>query len=115
MTASHPAGKDADGQPRKDFWPPPEGSAPPPNESKNPLIKLLMEVSQLHDTRLEDHLLLTNRFNLHICSDYSLRTDKAGKTKCRLEFGSPDSPGKQIRDAPAEVKDKKWFPEYRDD
>ncbi|KAH3791553.1 hypothetical protein DPMN_145041 [Dreissena polymorpha] len=69
ISASHPAGKDADGQPRKDLWPPPEGSAPPPDESKSPLIKLLMDVSQSKDTLLEDHQLLTNRLILHRCSD----------------------------------------------
>ncbi|KAH3725722.1 hypothetical protein DPMN_051571 [Dreissena polymorpha] len=51
MTASHPPGKDADGQPRKDLWLPPDGSAPPPDMSKTPLIKLLMDVSQSQDTR----------------------------------------------------------------
>ena len=35
MSASHPAGKDEEGNPHKDFWPPPEGSAPPPPEEKN--------------------------------------------------------------------------------
>ncbi|XP_053405155.1 uncharacterized protein LOC123560749 [Mercenaria mercenaria] len=54
MTASHPAGKDDNGQPRKDLWPPPEGTAPAPLESKNPLVKLLMDVSQSQESLLED-------------------------------------------------------------
>ena len=43
MTASHPAGKNQDGSPRKDL--PPEGCAPAPPERKNPLTKLLIDVS----------------------------------------------------------------------
>ena len=80
MTACHPAGKDPDGNSRKYLWPPPEGTAPAPPEEKNPLIKLLWDVSGSQDSLLEDHLLLTNRFNIHICSDYCLRTPKSKKT-----------------------------------
>jgi hypothetical protein len=48
-----------------------------------------------------DQLLLTNRFNIHRCSDYCL-TLKSGKNKkCRMEFGSKSSPGKQLREIPA--------------
>ena len=56
----------------KKFWPPPEGTAPLPPEEKNPLIQLLMDVSSSQESLLEDHLLLTNRFNIHRCSDYCL-------------------------------------------
>ena len=59
LTASHPAGKNADGNPKKEFWPPPEGTAPKPPEEKNSLIKLLMDVSTSQESLLEDHLLLT--------------------------------------------------------
>ena len=45
MTASHPAGTDADGCSTKDLWSPPEDTAPAPPDEKNPLIKLLMDVS----------------------------------------------------------------------
>ena len=45
LTASHPAGKDENGESRKNLWPPPEGSAPAPPEEKNPLVKLLMDIS----------------------------------------------------------------------
>ena len=62
------------------MWPPPEGTAPMPPEEKNPLIKLLMDVSSSQESLLEDHLLLTNRFNIHRCSDYCL-TLKSGKNK----------------------------------
>jgi hypothetical protein len=59
----------------------------PPVEN-NPLIKLLMDVSASQESLLEDHLLLTNRFNIHRSSDYCL-TLKSGKNKkCRMEFGS---------------------------
>jgi hypothetical protein len=72
LSASHPAGKDETGKPRKNLWPPPEGSAALPPEDKNPLIKLLMDVSMSQETLLEDYVLLANRFNIHRCSDYCL-------------------------------------------
>ena len=37
LTASHPAGKDENGNPKKNCWPPPEGTAPLPPEEKIPL------------------------------------------------------------------------------
>lgn len=77
LTAMHPAGSDAAGNPRKDLWPPPEGTAPPPPEEKNPLLKLLMDVCSNQESLLEDHLLLTNRINLHRCSDYCLQPPKS--------------------------------------
>ena len=46
MTASHPAASEEDGNPRKDFWLPPKGSAPAPPEDRNPQTKLLMDVCQ---------------------------------------------------------------------
>ena len=45
LTASHPAGKDDSGSPRKDLWPPPEGNTPAPPEEINPSVKLLMDAS----------------------------------------------------------------------
>jgi hypothetical protein len=45
MTASHPAGQDDKGCPRKDLLAPPEGTAEPPAEEDNPLLKLLMDAS----------------------------------------------------------------------
>ena len=65
LTASHSGGKDENGLPNKQVWPPHEGTAPMPPEEKNPLIKLLMDVSSSQESLLEDHLLLTNRFNIH--------------------------------------------------
>ena len=110
MTASHPAGVDENGQPRKDFWPPPEGSAEPPSEEQNPLFKLFMDISKNQQTILEDHLLLTNKINIHRCSDYCLRKPKQHKRVnekvCRMEFGTPSNPGKTLRTSPAIVKDK---------
>ena len=73
LTALHPAGSDTEGNPRKDLWPPPHGTCPAPPDEKNPLIKLLMDVSDSQQTLLEDHLLLTNRVNIHQCSDYCLK------------------------------------------
>ena len=34
LSASHPAGKDETGKPRKNLWPPPEGSAALPQKKK---------------------------------------------------------------------------------
>ena len=76
MTALHPAGSDEEGQPRKDLWPPPEGSADPISEDGDPLVKMLMEKAATQDSILEDHLLLVNRVGLHSCSDYCLRTPR---------------------------------------
>ena len=76
MTASHPAGSDEEGQPRKDLWPPPEGSADPISEDRDPLVKMLMEMAATQDAILEDHLILVNRVGLHSCSDYFLRTPR---------------------------------------
>ena len=45
MTANHPAGQDENDNPKKQYWPPPEGTAPAPPENANPLLKLLMDVS----------------------------------------------------------------------
>ncbi|CAH3017279.1 unnamed protein product [Porites evermanni] len=42
MTALHPAGNDDEGQPRKDLWPPPEGTAEPISHDRDPLVKMLM-------------------------------------------------------------------------
>ena len=106
MTAMHPAGTDDEGFPRKNLWPPPEGTAQPPAEEDNPLVQLLSDISNDQDSMLQDHLQLTNRINIHRCSDYCYRkTTKAVKT-CRLEFGTQKEPGKQLRDAPAIVLDK---------
>ena len=74
------AGKNIFGQPNKNLWPSPEGTAPPPPEEKNPLLKLLMDVSDTQQLLLEDHLLLTNRMNIHRCSDYCLQSRK-GKSR----------------------------------
>ena len=104
MSASHPAGNGDDGNPRKDRWPPPEGTAP---EEKNLLVKLLMDTYSSQDSLLEDHLLLTNRINIHRCSDYCLRQRGPRKEKtCRMEFGTLSSPGKELRNKPAIVRDK---------
>ena len=103
ITASHPAGKDGSGQPLQTLWPPPEGNAPPPPEEKNPLLQLLMDVSSTQASLLEDHLLLTNRFNLHCCSDYCLTITNKSKpnTKlCRMEFPKP------LRDFPDIIHDR---------
>ena len=108
MTASHPAGADEDGNPRKHLWPSPEGSAPTPPQDKNALTKLLMDVSESQESLLEDHL-LTNRINLHRCSDYCLRVPRSRNKsikECRMEFGNEESPSKDLRVSPAIVKDK---------
>ena len=66
------------------------------------IIILLMDVSSTQDTLLEDHLLLSNRFNIHHCSDYCMTSQrsKPNKQVCRMEFP------KTLRDAPEIVKDR---------
>ena len=69
------------------------------HRTKNPLTKLLMDVSESQESLLEDHLLLTNRINLHRCSDYCLRAASSRNKsikECRMEFGNEDSPGKDL-------------------
>lgn len=82
------------------MWPPPEGTSQPPPEELNPLVKLLMDVSATQESLLEDHLLLSNKFNLHRCSDYCLKNSKNNLQSCRMEFPKPE------RQYPAIVKDK---------
>ena len=77
-----------------------------PPEENNPLVKLLMDASDNQYSLLEDYLHLTNRINIHRCSDYCLRQRKTGEEKyCRMECGSLSSPGKQLRSDPAIVRD----------
>ena len=112
MSALHPAGKDGDGNPKKEFWPPPEGSAEPIANDQDPLVMMLMDVSATQDAILEDHLQLVNRVGLHCCSDYCLRTPRhpepglqPRERVCRMEFGSEFHRGKEPRESPAIVKD----------
>jgi hypothetical protein len=110
MTVKHPAGSDNEGKPRKDLWPPPEGTAPAPPENKNPLLKLLMDAGSTESEISEDHLLLCNKINMHRCSDYCLRTPKnnpsSSMKQCRMEFGTSVNPGKSLRDSPDLVRDR---------
>jgi len=112
MTALHPAGSDEEGQPRKDLWPPPESSADPISDNRDPLVKMLMQIAATQDAILEDHLLLVNRVGLHSCSDYCLRTPRhpeqglqPRERVCRMEFGSEFHPGKKVRSGPEIVED----------
>ena len=57
MTALHPADSNEEGQPRKDLWPPPEGTDDPISTNRDPLVKMLMEIAASQDAILEDHLL----------------------------------------------------------
>ena len=103
MTALHSAGNDEEGRPRKDLWPPPEGTAEPISDDRDPLVKMLMQIAATQDAILEDHLLLVNRVGLHSCSDYCLRTPRhpeqglqPRERVCRMEFGSEFRPGKKF-------------------
>ena len=82
MTALHPAGSDREGQSRKYLWPPPDGSGDPILDDREPLLKMLMEITATQDGMLEDHLLLVNRVGLHSCSDYCLRTPRHLSQDC---------------------------------
>ncbi|KAL9956688.1 hypothetical protein ACROYT_G038207 [Oculina patagonica] len=117
MTALHPGGSDEEGKPRKDLWPPPEGSADPISDERDPLVKMLMDIASTQDAILEDHLLLVNRVGLHSCSDYCLRTPRhpgqglqPNERVCRMEFGSEFHPGKKLRNAPEIVNDHNGAP-----
>ncbi|XP_078350740.1 uncharacterized protein LOC144635515 [Oculina patagonica] len=117
MTALHPAGSDEEREPRKDLWPPPEGTADPISDERDPLVKMLMDISATQDEILEDHLLLVNRVGLHSCSDYCLRTPRhpqeglqPRERVCRMEFGSEFRPGKKVRSCPEIVEDHNGAP-----
>ena len=60
MSASHPAGDD------KSKWCHPEGSAPPVPEEQNPLLKLFNDISYSQEALLNDHILLSNKINMHV-------------------------------------------------
>ncbi|CAH3141297.1 unnamed protein product [Porites lobata] len=117
MTALHLAGNDEEGQPRKDLWPPPEGTAEPISDDRDPLVKVLMQIAATQDAILEDNLLLVNRVGLHSCSDYCLRTPRhpeqglqPRERVCRMEFGSEYRPGKKIHSNPEIVEDHNGAP-----
>ncbi|XP_073231632.1 uncharacterized protein [Porites lutea] len=117
MTALHPAGNDEERQPRKDLWPPPEGTAQPISDDRDPLVKMLMQIAATQDAILEDHLLLVNRVGLHSCSDYCLRTPRhpqqglqPRERVCRMEFGSEFCPGKKIHGSLEIVEDNNGAP-----
>ena len=117
MTALHPAGSDEKGQPKKDLWLSPEGSADPILNERDPLVKMLMGIAATQDAILEDHLLLVNRVGLHSCSDYCLRTPRhpeqglqPRENVCRMEFGNEFRPGKKLRNAPDIVEDHNGAP-----
>ena len=88
----------------------PQGTAEPPPKEDNPLFNLLSDISMSQETMALDNLLLTNKVNIHRCSDYCLRASKRSKSngekQCRMEFGSTSNPGKATRSAPAIVRDR---------
>ncbi len=66
-----------------------------------------MDVSSSQESILEDYLLITNRLNIHRCSDYCLRKfPHSSEKSCRMEFGTESKPGKALRSDPAIVKDR---------
>ena len=117
MTALHPAGSNEEGQPRKDLWPPPEGTADPISTDRDPLVEMLMETAASQDAILEDHLLLWNRVGLHSFCDYYLRTLRhpepglqPRERVCRMEFGSEFRQGKKLHSVPEIVEDHNGAP-----
>lgn len=54
-------------------------------------FKLLMNVSRSQESLLEDHLLLTNQFNLHVCCDYCFKCSKSIPSKKNCRMDSPSS------------------------
>ncbi|XP_064619450.1 uncharacterized protein LOC135482899 [Lineus longissimus] len=72
----------------------------------HPATKMLMDVCESKATLLDDHLQLTNRINMHMCSDYCLRHVRGKKVRvCRMGFGTEEEPGRELRDVPAIVLD----------
>lgn len=75
-----------------------------------------MDESESRKSLFEDYLLLTNRVNIHSCSDYCLcksnNNNSSGKSerKCRMEFGTNLTPGKSLRSKPDIVKDENNCP-----
>ena len=74
------------------------------------LIRVVI-VSSSQQNILDDYLLLTNRINLHRCSDYCLvppksKREATSEKVCRMEFGKMSAPGKVLRSDPALVKDR---------
>ncbi len=107
MTAEHPAGCTENG-PRKDLWPPPEGTAPPIPDEENPLFKILSDIADTDQDMNLDHLQLTNSVMIHRCSDYCLRKSGVNsEKKCRMDYGSESKPGKELRSEHALIKDKR--------
>lgn len=117
MTSMLPAGSDEEGEPRTDLWPPPEGTAHPISDDRDPLVKMLMDIAVSQDAILEDHLLLVTRVGLHSGSDYCLRTPhhpqqglQPRERVCRMEFGSEFRPGKKVRIGPETMEDHNGAP-----
>ncbi|EDO41537.1 predicted protein [Nematostella vectensis] len=109
------AGKDEDGEPKKELWLPPVGTAEPVSEDSDPLVRMLLDVDAKQEAMLEDHLNLASRVGLHTCSDYFLCKPchaepgmQPGERICRMEFGSEYHRGKQRRENPDIVTDRNW-------
>ena len=96
MAASYPAGVDTFGQSRKDMWPSPEGTAPPIPEENNPLVKLLCEAATTRGQLLNDHILVTNKVNIDVRSDFCWKKNRFGEEISRMEFATKESPDKSL-------------------
>ena len=109
MSALHPDGKYQERNHRKDLRAPPEDTSsqlppPPPPEENNPLTKLFMDVCETEGNRLQDYLFLTNRVSIHRYSYYCSGPTKMCGISRQMEFGSPSSQRKYVRETPYFVK-----------
>lgn len=105
MIACHPDEKDEKGNPRRDLWPPQDGTTLPTDEN-NPIQKLLwMSVTP---GMLEDDILVTNRINIHRCSNYCLQLPKTGENLMHV-IETKNNQGKPIRNTPVIIRDKKIY------
>lgn len=106
MTACHPDEKDEKGNPRRDLWPPQDGTALHTDEN-NPIQKLLwMSVTPGILCLKTIDIFVTNRINIHRCSDYCLQLPKTGENLMHV-IETKDNQGKPIRNKPVIIRNKK--------
>lgn len=67
-----------------------------------------MDVSDSWHSLLEDDILVTNRINIHRCSNYCLQLPKTGENLMHV-IETKNNQGKPIRNTPVIIRDKKIY------
>lgn len=67
-----------------------------------------MDVSDSRYSLLDNDILVTNRINIHRCSDYCLQLPKTGENLMNV-IETKDNQGKPIRNTPDIIRDKKNY------